>query len=93
MWRTVIVSRGERVTFNNNRLVVYCDGLEQKIPLEDVYALVLDNGAASVSVSVLANLAKAGAHVFFCDDRHLPVSAAYPLNTFYSPLSVVKKAA
>ena len=41
MWRTVIVNRGERITLSQNRLVVYCDALEQKIPLGDIYALVL----------------------------------------------------
>lgn len=70
MWRTVIVNRGERITLSQNRLVVYCDALEQKIPLGDIYALVLENGAASVSVSVLAALAKVGAHVYFCDKQY-----------------------
>lgn len=91
MWRTVIVNRGERITLSQNRLVVYCDALEQKIPLGDIYALVLENGAASVSVSVLAALAKMGAHVYFCDEKHLPVGVSYPLNPYFSPLATVEK--
>ena len=91
MWKTIIVNKGEKLAIRNNWLVVYCNELEQKIPVADIYALVLDNAAASVSVSVLSTLTLAGAHIYYCDSNHLPVSVSYPLNTYYKPLSVISK--
>ena len=91
MWRTVIVNRGEKITIRNRWLVVYGDQREQKVPVDDLYAVVLENGASLVSVNVLSTLAQAGAHVYCCDDRHLPVAVSLPLNTYHKPLSILKR--
>ena len=53
MWRTVIVSKGEKLTLKNRWLVVYSEGNESHIPLDDIYAVVIDNRATMVSVSIL----------------------------------------
>ena len=91
MWRTVIVNRGEKITVRDGHLTVFCDDLEQKIPLDDIYAVVLDNDSASVSVAALTALARAGAHVCYCDAKHLPVAVSYPLNTYYRPAAILQR--
>ena len=53
MWRTVIVTKGEKLTLRDNWLVVYSDHTEQRVPLGDIYSVVIDNTAALVSVSLL----------------------------------------
>lgn len=65
MWRTVIVNHGEKLLIHNNWLVVYSDDNEHHIPIEDIYAVVIDNRSALLSVSVVTTLALAGAHIFF----------------------------
>lgn len=91
MWRTVIVNYGEKLIIRNNWLVVYSDDAEHKIPVEDIYAVVIDNRSALISVSVVTTLTQAGAHIFFCDEKHTPVATSFPLNTHYKPLSVMNK--
>lgn len=59
MWRTVIVTRGERITVRDNWLVVYSDSSENRVPIEDLYSVVIDNRAAMISVAVLTTLAMA----------------------------------
>lgn len=88
MWRTVIVNHGEKIIIRNNWLVVYSDDSEHRVPVDDIYALVIDNRSALLSVSVVSTLTQAGAHIYFCNEKHIPVSVAFPLNNHYKPLSV-----
>ncbi len=91
MWRTVIVSQGERITVKDGNIRITCGEDESIIPLADIYAVVIDNRAALISVNALALLAESGAHVFFCDEKHIPVGVTLPLNRHFRPLAVIKK--
>lgn len=91
MWRTVIINNGEKLTIRNNWLVIYNNELEQRIPVSDIYSLVVDNRSALLSVSVLTTLTQCGVGIYFCNEKHIPVSLTLPLNTHYRPLSVIKK--
>lgn len=91
MWRTVIVSQGERITVYNGNIRIASGEEESLIPLSDIYAVVIDNRAALISVNALALLAESGAHVYFCDDKHTPVGVTLPLNTHFQPLAVIKR--
>ena len=91
MWRTVIVSQGERITVYNGNIRITNGEDESLIPLSDIYAVVIDNRAALISVNALALLAEKGAHVFFCNEKHIPVGVTLPLNTHFQPLAVIKR--
>ena len=91
MWRTVIVSQGERITVQNGNIRVTNGEEESLIPLADIYAVVIDNRAALISVNALALLAESGAHVFFCNEKHTPVGVTLPLHTHFQPLAVIKR--
>lgn len=91
MWRTVIVNEGEKLTIRDNWLVVSCNQLEQRIPVGDLYSVVIDNRKALLSTAVLTCLAEAGVHIFFCNEKHLPAALALPLNHYYKPFGVLKK--
>ena len=91
MWRTVIVTSGERLNIKDNWLVVSNGTDESRIPVSDIYSVVIENRAAMLSVSVLTTLTQAGAHIILCDEKHLPVTAALPMNTHYRPFNVLKK--
>ena len=78
MWRTVIVTAGERLNIKDNWLVVSNQEGESKVPVSDIYSLVIENRSAMLSVSVLTTLTQAGAHIILCDTNHLPVTTALP---------------
>ena len=88
MWRTVIVNKGEKLIIRDNRLIVYSEESEHKVPVDEIYAVVIDNRSALFSVSVISTLTQVGAHIYFCNEKHIPVSVALPLNTHYKPLNV-----
>ena len=81
MWRTVIVTQGEKLTVRDNWLVVWSDNTEQRVPIGDLYSVVIDNRAALVSATALTTLAQANVHVYLCDDKHVPVALSLPINT------------
>lgn len=43
MFRTVCVYRGEKISVKDNWMVVKTETGEQKIPIEDLYSVVIDN--------------------------------------------------
>jgi CRISPR-associated protein Cas1 len=85
MWRTVSVSQGEKIRVRDNWLNIWSEENEAKIPIDDLYSVVIDNRQAMVSVQALTQLSSAGVSVMFCDDKHRPVSLLQPLNTHYRP--------
>lgn len=91
MWRTVIVTKGERLTIRDNWLIVYSEDNEQRVPIGDLYSVVIDNRSALMSVAVITTLALANVHIYFCDEKHNPAAVSLPLNTHYKPFGVLKK--
>ena len=65
MWRTVIVTQGEKLTIKDGWLVVYSDNNEQRVPISDLYSVVIDNRSALISVNAIVSLAE-GAFVKDC---------------------------
>lgn len=70
---------------------MYSEHNEQRVPLGDIYSVVIDNRAALVSVSLMAALAEANIHVIFCDSKHTPTALMLPMNTHYKPFGVFKR--
>ena len=92
MWRSVIIYNGERVNVKDEWLIItFEDGTNKRIPLEDLYCIVLDNRNLNISVPTLSALAKYRVHLITTDEHHLPVSQTFPLNTNYHCYRVLKK--
>ena len=91
MWRTIIVTAGEKLTVKDNWLHMYSPQQEARVPIGDLYSVVVDNRQALLSMSVLTQLAGAGVHVLLCDDKHLPCAELLPLALHYRPLTVLQK--
>ena len=46
MWRTIIVTSGERLNIKDNWLVVSNNSTENRVPISDIYSVVIENRAA-----------------------------------------------
>lgn len=60
MWKTVIIDRGEKLIVRDNWLHIIVGEEERRLPLGDLYAVVLDNSRASVSQAAMTALSAAG---------------------------------
>ena len=70
-------------------MVETADG-EKRIPIDDIYSLLIDNPRCSVSAALLNRLTSNGAHIILCDEKHLPSSVILPNSIHYRPLNVIR---
>jgi len=91
MFRTVVVNLGEKLSVKDNWLIITADDEEKKIPLEDIYSVVVDNQRTYMTIPCLNALTNSGAHLLLCNEKHNPVSVVLPLNNHYRPLNVIRK--
>lgn len=92
MWRSVIIYNGERLSVKDDWLIVtFEDETTKQIPIEDLYCIVIDNKNLTLTVPVLSTIAQHKVHLILTDERHLPVSEMYPLNTNYHCYRILKK--
>lgn len=71
-------------------MVVKTEAGEQKIPIEDLYSVVIDNPQTVFTAPFITRLTQAGAHILLCDEKHLPASLILPHSLHYRPLSVIR---
>ena len=90
MWKTLIVGREGRLTLDQGWLVVTQEEKLTRIPIEDLYSVVIDNRQSVVSISVLTALSDAGVHVMMCDEKHVPSNVLLPLNRHYRAYGMLR---
>lgn len=91
MWRTLLVTNGSRLSTRDKRLIVKAEEQEFYVPLEDIYAVVVESLQTEITASTIIALVTAGAHIVICDEKHLPCSLTLPLNTHFHASNVLKQ--
>ena len=91
MFRTLLVNSGQRIGIKDNWLTVETSEGEKRVPIEDLYAVVVDNQASYLTTPAIHRLTQAGTHILICNEKHVPVSLILPLNTHYHPLTVIRR--
>ena len=91
MFRTVIINQGEKISTRNNWLIVSIEGEERKIPIDDIYSIVLDNQQTVVTIPTIIALTNSGVHILVCNDKHMPAAVVFSHNMHYRPLNVIRK--
>lgn len=91
MWKTVVIDRGEKLIVRDNRLHIIVGDDERRLPLDDIYAVVLDNPRATISQAAMTALSAAGVHLILCGAQHLPESVLLPLNRHSTPFAAFQR--
>ena len=91
MFRTVVVNFGEKISVKDNLVVVTAGDEDRRIPLEDIYSIVIDNPITCITAPAITKLTDNGTHILVCNEKHLPVSIILPQNNHYRPLNVIRK--
>lgn len=68
-----------KLTVSNSSLFVSQDGHQAKVPLEDIWVLIIETHSAQISTAALSSLADAGVGVMICGDNHMPNGLLLPL--------------
>lgn len=90
MQRTLIVHTGERLTKRDNWLVLQSEETEKRVPIDDLFCVVIDNPRIVMSAALLTAVTGVGAHVLLCDEKHLPVSILCPQAGYYRPYRILE---
>lgn len=90
MWRSVIVYEGEKITVEKGFLVVIKDSDKNKIPIDDISCVVIDNAYLSITTQSLSRLSQNNIPVIITDNSHLPKTIVMPLNGNYHCFKIIK---
>lgn len=90
MLRTVFINRGDAITAKDDWLHIVGTEVDGKVPVEDVYSVIIDNPQVQFSCYAVDRLCNQNAHIVLCNEKHLPTTVILPLNRHYRPYGVFK---
>lgn len=70
-WRTIVIARRAKLELQMNYMVVRQETIT-KIYLNEIYQLLIESTAVSMTTSLLAELIKRKVKIIFCDEKRLP---------------------
>lgn len=71
-FRTVVISKANKISYKNRFLVVKDDMDETYIHLSEIDTLIIDSISVSISTYLLKELATNKINIIFCDEKHNP---------------------
>lgn len=77
-WRTVVITKRAKLDFKMNCMVVRNNQEVQRIFLGEIYMLVIETTAVSITAALLSELTKKKIKVIFCDEKRNPSSELLP---------------
>ena len=78
-WRTVIISDRAKLDLKLNYLVVRQEESITRIFLNEIYILMIESTAVSLTAALISELVNRKINVIFCDEKRNPVSQIFPL--------------
>ncbi len=77
-WRVVVVSRCSKLDYKMDYMVVRQNDSINKIHLSEIYLLILESTAVSVTAVLLSELVKRKIKIVFCDEKRNPLAELAP---------------
>lgn len=88
--RTICIQNPSCVSICDGALAVHQDGiLRAKIPLDEVWVLILETHRANITTAALSKLVDAGIGVMLCGDDHMPNGLLLPLGAHSRHAAIV----
>lgn len=73
-WRTVVISSRSKLDFKMNYMIIRKDFETTKIYIDEIYMLVIESTAVSLTAVLLNELIKKKVAIVFCDEKRNPAS-------------------
>jgi CRISPR-associated endonuclease Cas1 subtype II len=89
-WRTVVVSSSSKLDYQMGFMVVRTD-TTLRIHLDEIYMLLLESTAISLTTALLSELSKRKIKVVFCDEKRNPSAELLPYYGAFDTSSKIKK--
>ncbi|WP_027422044.1 type II CRISPR-associated endonuclease Cas1 [Lachnobacterium bovis] len=89
-WRTVVISHSAKLDYQMGYMVVRADK-KVRIHIDEIYMLMIETTAVSITAALLSELAKRKVKVIFCDEKRNPSSELVSYYGSHDTSSKVKK--
>lgn len=89
-YRCLMVVNPAYISCRNEQLVIKTETVHT-VPIEDISAVVVENRQSSITAAALAELAKNGAVLYWCDEKHLPCGISLPYAQHSRQLGVLRR--
>lgn len=73
-WRTVVITHRAKLDFKMNYMTVRDDSSTTKIFINEIYMLIIESTAVSLTAALLNELTKQKIKIIFCDEKRNPSS-------------------
>ncbi|WP_412518410.1 type II CRISPR-associated endonuclease Cas1 [Staphylococcus simulans] len=90
-WRIVYLSEVDKLALNLNNLKIAKGDLEVKIPLSDIFAIVIEDLTTTITSRLMIELSKYNILVIFCNQQHLPECMVHPINGHFNQYGQMKE--
>lgn len=93
MLLTVTIGTPKYLCVQDNCLVIkerHEDNVLDKIPLSDIWVIIIDNPQVSITASLMGQVNDAGIGVLFCDSNHMPNGLALPIGAHSRHAEIVE---
>lgn len=88
-YRQVLIKKSDRMKLKNNNLVISNNNKENKIPLEDINFIILEDNRTIISARLLSELGKHFISLIICDEKFEPSTIMYSYNNHYKQLETL----
>ncbi len=89
-WRIVYASDVTKLSLSLNSLKVAKGDQEIKVPLSDIFAVVIEDLTVTVTARLLVELSDYNILVIFCNQKHLPECVLQPISGHFSQYAQMK---
>ncbi|MGD6771409.1 type II CRISPR-associated endonuclease Cas1 [Staphylococcus simulans] len=90
-WRIVYLSEVNKIALNLNNLKIAKGDLEVKLPLSDIFAIVIEELTTTITSRLMIELSKYNILVVFCNQQHLPECMVHPINGHFNQYGQMKE--
>lgn len=93
MLLTVTISTPKYLCVQDNNLVIkerHEDKVLDKIPLSDIWVIIIDNPQVSITASLMGQVNDEGIGILFCGSNHMPNGLALPIGAHSRHAEIVE---
>lgn len=90
-FRAIWIKRRAKLSLQNNYMVIREASDENRIFIEEMKVLLIDNQQTTLTSALFSSLVKSGVTIINCDHSHLPVSVTLALHSHHSSAYNIRK--
>lgn len=89
-YRQIYIKSAKKLSYKDDQLLITREEEQNKVPLEDINFIILEDYKTIITSKLLAQLSKYYISLIICDEKHDPVTITYSYNQHYKQLEVLE---